>query len=213
MKRNFPSFLIILLVFLDLSAPPCAANHPINISQIVYISHPLTWSSAQKYCRTHYSDLVTIRSQEETDKLALYGGWIGLYYNSGQWRWSRGYEEATFFIWDHDEPDSGQYCTLMHQSCSKWESDDCAKRHPFLCMDDRMILVREKKTWEEAVLHCRMLPVVSSTNGGIIYPYNLASLPEAEDILFDREAIRAHATSDQVWCFSAEFVCIQVMSL
>lgn len=78
-----------------------------------------------------------------------------------------------------------------------------------------MILVREKKTWEEAVLHCRMLPVVNSTNGDIIYPYNLASLPEAEYILFDRETIRAHATSDQVWCFSAEFVCIhvQVMSL
>ncbi|XP_026122104.1 putative C-type lectin domain family 20 member A [Carassius auratus] len=51
-----------------------------------------TWIDAQEYCRHHYTDLATIRSPEDNDKINTLQSslqafvWIGLYRDS--WKWS-----------------------------------------------------------------------------------------------------------------------------
>lgn len=36
-------------------------------------------------------------------------------------------------------------------------AQNCSIRLPFVCMNDNLILVKENKTWEEALEHCRNL--------------------------------------------------------
>lgn len=58
---------------------------------------------------------------------------------------------------------------------------DCSSLHPVLCVDERLILVEQKKTWEEALHHCRELPVAGNKK-----KYDLASLPEHSDFRLDK---------------------------
>ncbi|XP_049905367.1 dromaiocalcin-1-like [Epinephelus moara] len=36
-------------------------------------------------------------------------------------------------------------------------TQDCSARFPFVCLKDNLVLVKENKTWEEALEHCRAL--------------------------------------------------------
>uniref|UniRef100_A0A3Q2QIK7 C-type lectin domain-containing protein n=1 Tax=Fundulus heteroclitus TaxID=8078 RepID=A0A3Q2QIK7_FUNHE len=60
-----------------------------------------TWRQAQSFCRQKYTDLITIRNEEESQTLLEYEGWIGLYQDNDRspWKWSSGDEMATFFKW------------------------------------------------------------------------------------------------------------------
>lgn len=60
---------------------------------------------------------------------------------------------------------------------------DCGSLHPVLCVDERLILVEQKKTWEEALHHCRELLVAGNTKKS----YGLASLPERSDFQLDKK--------------------------
>lgn len=50
------------------------------------------WCQAQQYCRTHFSDLASIRNETENQRVIEMGGkqtfWIGLMHD--QWQWENG---------------------------------------------------------------------------------------------------------------------------
>lgn len=48
-------------------------------------------------------------------------------------------------------------------------TQDCTARFPFVCLKENLVLVKENKTWEEALEHCRALN------------YELISLQPGED--------------------------------
>ncbi|XP_025761218.1 putative C-type lectin domain family 20 member A isoform X2 [Oreochromis niloticus] len=124
------------------------------------IETSVTWTQAQSYCRQHHTDLASGLDQiysEEFKKLqnstAL---WIGLFRDS--WRWSDG-SNFSFRYWDMDSFNDGlnkRTCatTLLERS-GRWSSAGCDQRKPFFCYDDKLILIRENKTWEEALNYCR----------------------------------------------------------
>lgn len=92
--------------------------------------------------------------------------------------------------------EANEICVL--QSGLKWEDEHCSHPHPFLCFDESLILVQEKKTWEEALLHCRELQAVGSTEEHTTHPYDLASLPEGSNALLDRDKIKQTAATNEV---------------
>uniref|UniRef100_A0A3B4ADQ7 C-type lectin domain-containing protein n=1 Tax=Periophthalmus magnuspinnatus TaxID=409849 RepID=A0A3B4ADQ7_9GOBI len=75
-----------------------------------------TWSEAQTYCRSHYTDLASVRSKEEKDaifgKIQFYQNyWIGLSRES--WKWS---DKSPFLLkkWGPTEglnTYGSEYCT------------------------------------------------------------------------------------------------------
>uniref|UniRef100_A0A669EL73 C-type lectin domain-containing protein n=1 Tax=Oreochromis niloticus TaxID=8128 RepID=A0A669EL73_ORENI len=128
------------------------------------IQYPrLNWTQAQSYCRYNHTDLASGLDQVDGEEIeAVIKGltppfnlWIGLFRDS--WRWSDG-SNFSFRYWDmqlFNDTQSNKTCamTLLNRS-GKWSSDECDKEKPFFCYDDKMILIKENKTWEEALNYC-----------------------------------------------------------
>ncbi|XP_073731749.1 secretory phospholipase A2 receptor-like [Misgurnus anguillicaudatus] len=88
--------------------------------------------------------------------------WIGLFRDS--WEWSDN-STSSFRNWDTEE--LNQQCTTdkPDKQCTKvnvraqngnWTDEKCDKSLPFVCHKDQMFLIRENRTWTEALEYCRM---------------------------------------------------------
>ncbi|KAJ7994775.1 hypothetical protein DPEC_G00252970 [Dallia pectoralis] len=126
----------------------------------------MTWSDAQTYCRTQYTDLAFFRKIEDSRQSPAHSfTWIGLYRDADDptgWMWS-GKENSTdgtgFSNWASGEPNNlqGQEYCVAAQSDSKWLDVPCQMTIPFVCYQSKLmlILVQEMKTWEEGLQYCR----------------------------------------------------------
>ncbi|XP_047661873.1 macrophage mannose receptor 1-like [Tachysurus fulvidraco] len=106
-----------------------------------------TWEEAQSFCRVRYTDLASVRNQNELQKImsivTVYEVWIGLYRNR---LWSD-QSNSTFTYWRPEspeptaEPDNGvnsfgqrgsQHCTAVDH-LGQWTDENCFARFPFIC--------------------------------------------------------------------------------
>ncbi|XP_044037337.1 uncharacterized protein LOC122868941 [Siniperca chuatsi] len=193
--------MICVLVPLLLLLPPvCGAG--LRTDNFKHYSDTKSWRDAQAYCREKHTDLITIRDANENQALFSGQGWIGLYReDSAEWKWSRRDEIANFTSWDIGEPDDGQNCAFKYTKKDKWDSDPCDVKHSFMCYNETLVLVKEKKTWEEALMHCRALEAVDPNKPATAYQnhrYDLATLLTPDDHDFAREKAQG-ATTDEVW--------------
>ncbi|XP_034006135.1 C-type mannose receptor 2-like isoform X1 [Trematomus bernacchii] len=122
------------------------------------------WLEAQSYCREHHTDLVsgfkqmnstqfkeTIETVSNPDNYL----WIGLFRDT--WSWSDG-KNFSFRHWEDSFEDvPSKTCAVTTKPNGKWSSDTCTNKKPFYCYDvpDKVILIKEKKTWDEALTYCR----------------------------------------------------------
>ena len=51
----------------------------------------------------------------------------------------------------------GGDCVSISSNNTRMATQNCLARFPFVCFRDNLVLVREKRTWEEALEHCRAL--------------------------------------------------------
>ncbi|XP_071315514.1 C-type mannose receptor 2-like [Trachinotus anak] len=115
-----------------------------------------TWPQAQSYCREHHTDLVS-GDQLEDERIKnnpVTNWWIGLFRDT--WRWSDG-SNSSFRHWDQDLFKVGhedKECAFLKTS-GKWDSVNCTNKKPFLCYEDHLILIKQNKTWVEALYFCR----------------------------------------------------------
>ncbi|XP_037614154.1 C-type mannose receptor 2-like [Sebastes umbrosus] len=117
----------------------------------------MTWPQAQNYCREHHTDLASGLQQIEDEEFkkdetqSNKSLWIGLFNDT--WKWS---DESNFSFrnWQRDSWSGSKECAVT-KSNDKWMKRDCAKRKPFFCYEDNVILIKESKTWEEALYYCQ----------------------------------------------------------
>ncbi|KAJ4939104.1 hypothetical protein JOQ06_028565, partial [Pogonophryne albipinna] len=119
-----------------------------------------------------------------------------------EWKWSETDEIANFTNWAVGEPNhDDENCVFMNMITHKWNDAQCIREFSFLCSDETLVLVKERKTWDQALRHCRLLeaenpnePVDLTCN----YRYDLASVRTEDDRAYAR--LRAgEASTDQVW--------------
>ncbi|XP_024866679.2 lymphocyte antigen 75-like [Kryptolebias marmoratus] len=203
--RNISVFVFLLLIL----HPVGGQLSGLTLLNFIQYDVEVIWTQAQSICREKHTDLITIRDEQENQAFFPFQGWIGLYRvnNTSPWKWSRGDKEATFYDWDVDEPDSNQHCGFKDSSKYKWRNRDCDRTYTFTCIDEKLVLVKENKTWEEALEHCRSLGGVSSASGLWIHSYDLATLITEDDRNYAREQAK-QATTNEVGQFSTLCWCL-----
>lgn len=117
--------------------------------QYVLVSEERTWLEAQSYCRQHYTDLVSVRSQAENEEVRgrLQGSpaWIGLHRDS--WRWADG-SDSSFSRWAESQPDNQNHNeTCVSMLNGKWDDWSCDNKFNFLC--------------QSKITHCRHMVLCS----------------------------------------------------
>lgn len=103
-----------------------------------------------------------------------------------------------------DEPDDDDNCAFKRKKQEAWHGTKCGSTHSFMCYDERLVLVKEKKTWEEALEHCRALEALDPSKPATAYQnhrYDLATLLTEDDHVFAQEKAQ-EATTQEVGQFS-----------
>uniref|UniRef100_A0A087XL01 C-type lectin domain-containing protein n=1 Tax=Poecilia formosa TaxID=48698 RepID=A0A087XL01_POEFO len=97
----------------------------------------MNWTQAQSYCRTHYTDLASVRHSADNENLkaakpAEEAVWLGLFRD--QWKWSNG-SLLTYPHWASGEPNGPvENCAGMDFTNSGyWVDWECHLAKPFIC--------------------------------------------------------------------------------
>lgn len=171
-----------------------------SLQRLVYKSDDRKWTEAQTYCRKYHTDLATIRTDEDNNNI-VQDSWLGLYREdtNSDWKWSRGDEALTYaIVWDGNDPDAGENCVYKQQDDNgEWRTKDCDESRKFYCFEELVYLVKEKKTWEEALKYCRAKEVLNPT-AYKNHTYDLVSLLTLGDHDIAKEMMQT-AETEEVW--------------
>ncbi|KAM9454735.1 macrophage mannose receptor 1-like [Clarias gariepinus] len=158
-------------------------------NKYILINQSKSWCDAQKYCRNNYDDLVSVRNQTENQKITSISSspsmvWIGLFKDS--WKWSD-QSNSSFRYWSTNKSSGGLNCAAVNVSDQLYWSDvDCTEKLPFICRENKLILIKQKLTWREALNYCRE------------NYYDLVSVRTQEMQLWVKEVAR-NASTEHVW--------------
>ncbi|XP_027009880.1 putative C-type lectin domain family 20 member A [Tachysurus fulvidraco] len=133
----------------------------------IYVKEDMTWNDAEAYCKENYVDLAIIESKLDLERIekvvtSFEPSWIGQSNissvdNFPQWDDTGLLDFTSLYPEEHIKGNTcisiENYLLLTVKNLS-----DCAKRQTFVCYTWKpdLIVVPEKKTWEEALKYCRM---------------------------------------------------------
>ncbi|XP_008323241.1 lymphocyte antigen 75-like [Cynoglossus semilaevis] len=160
-------------------------------TKYVSVSQRSSWPEAQTNCRQQYTDLAVISNVQDNEEVlkiaAQLGGraWIGINWNNTDsvWMWSGGGRVSTFF-WGSDQPEYNNQIYGMIYGGSWHDSNDNQEMRS-ICF--HAIVVKEKKTWLEALEYCR-------GNHS-----DLASVASETELLLIQKEMKKNAVTEAVW--------------
>ncbi|XP_059358621.1 C-type mannose receptor 2-like [Carassius carassius] len=128
-----------------------------------YINKAMSWPEAQSYCRERFTDLATVDSMDDVNRLvnivdAGYNGsvWIGLKRGTQtRWVWSDGENNTSlYYNWDSGQPDGEGDCIATYSGA--WHDGRCDLLLYFTCyMGNTSYLIQTYKNWTDAQSYCR----------------------------------------------------------
>ncbi|XP_055057237.2 macrophage mannose receptor 1-like [Misgurnus anguillicaudatus] len=153
-----------LFVLLLLSGLLCSASGLLREYQ--YINRNMTWTDAQSYCRERYTDLATVDSMGDVNRIINlvnatdgYRGsvWIGLQKAAqNRWVWSNGEDTISQYSpWGTGEPFGRGDC--VSNSNNAWYDCGCEYFLRFACYNESTGYVRidNATPWTKAQRYCR----------------------------------------------------------
>ncbi|XP_053083609.1 macrophage mannose receptor 1-like [Pangasianodon hypophthalmus] len=151
-----------------------------------------TWFGAQRYCRGKYTDLVSIRDQQQNEEVKIKGlnsstsFWIGLLRDD--WQWTDGGNSAYRNWWiGHPQQSSPYDCVKVRQG--KWISEPCSNYYYPLCYNTSIHVSDVALSWEKALDYCH-----EGNRAGIL---NIDSEAEQEEL--ESELRRRRVPPGSLW--------------
>ncbi|XP_064174977.1 snaclec agglucetin subunit beta-1-like [Anguilla rostrata] len=153
--------LIVLTAALSTSAFPSHYRRTFSST-----NEHMTWTAAQAYCRENHTDLATVYSQEEAERILNIETddvfvWIGLRRSNSSVKWSNGVSVN----YTKNKADDGReepFCTSM-KADGDWENVNCTQGRAFMCYNKgdgdhplSYTLKKERRSWCEAQRFCRL---------------------------------------------------------
>ncbi|MBN3291764.1 MRC1 protein, partial [Polypterus senegalus] len=123
----------------------------------IFVSVALSWYDAQKYCRSNYTDLVTVDNQAVNNQVIQVNannGWIGLRHGNDTWQWSNG-DKITYTKWR-----PSRYCAQV-QSDGSWRDSSCSEQISFMCynessnVNEAYVWINQIMNWSSALQYCQ----------------------------------------------------------
>ncbi|XP_053083633.1 macrophage mannose receptor 1-like isoform X2 [Pangasianodon hypophthalmus] len=149
-----------------------------------------TWFGAQRYCRGKYTDLVSIRDQQQNEEVKIKGlnsstpFWIGLLRDD--WQWTDG-GNSTYRNWASGQPLSSPYnCVKLF--AREWYSVPCSNVQYPLCYNTSIHVSDVALSWEKALDYCH-----EGNRAGIL---NIDSEAEQKEVASE---LRRRRVSEPVW--------------
>nr|XP_055057226.1 macrophage mannose receptor 1-like [Misgurnus anguillicaudatus] len=124
----------------------------------------MTWTQAQSYCRHRFTDLATVDTTDDVNRMVDlvnetdgYRGlvWIGLQTSiQSNWVWSNGEENISYIPWYPGQPTIYRCASFLNYY---WYSFHCGTTFPFACYNEstRYIRIYIWKNWTDAQSYCR----------------------------------------------------------
>lgn len=101
----------------------------------ILVNQSLNWTEYRNICTKNYTNLVTIYTKSELDKLSRHyqskNFFIGLLKGNNAFKWSNG----DSFIYDKTTSNDRNICIAMTASGS-WEAVTCCEKRAFICYSD-----------------------------------------------------------------------------
>ncbi|XP_054867895.1 lymphocyte antigen 75-like isoform X2 [Amphiprion ocellaris] len=123
---------------------PFICYNEFSETKYIYVSTPMNWINAQRYCRERYTDLASMRNEPERNEMKMLvkkSAWIGLYRVA--WKWSDGQimDVTSFQKWSTGQPKKiKHYCvTTTHGG---WNARPCSDKYAFVCRVRKQVRVK-----------------------------------------------------------------------
>ncbi|XP_014827776.1 PREDICTED: C-type mannose receptor 2-like [Poecilia mexicana] len=153
------------------------------------------WQKAQIYCRENHTDMISgtkqLQDARSANVLNSVGNETHVHFGlfRDAWKWSDG-SSFSFRYWhkgfNNQQPNSGQCAMFKFNNKGRWRNENCTAKKHFICYDDNVILIKENKTWEDALTYCRD------------HHHDLVTITNMEDQRWIQEKVK-NASTDYVW--------------
>lgn len=109
------------------------------VPQMVLVEEMMTWEGALQYCRTHYTDLISVITDDDMKAVKLMSltsqtpsVWTGLCFMDGSWFWVN-QDPLGSLISVPSCPIKPFRCGALKAGDDVWENKDCNEKMNFLC--------------------------------------------------------------------------------
>ncbi|MEQ2203164.1 hypothetical protein XENOCAPTIV_025834 [Xenoophorus captivus] len=132
-----------------------------NVTGYTFVKEAKTWNDALNYCKYYHRNLASFRSNDMNKIFTQqdFPLWVGMRREAGgSFTWISG--SSKYENWKTGEPSNMGNCTTISSLTKLMATEDYGLSLPFVCIQEgniNVILVKESKSWEEALEHCRGL--------------------------------------------------------